>query len=94
MLRKALRRGYFEQGLLFALRDDVEVDLARADPRDALSKITAQTLILGGRADPLMKDADALAAAIKGARVDWVDGDHLTAVGDPRFTAALTDFFA
>ncbi len=62
--------------------------------RDALSKITAQTLILGGRADPLMKDADALAAAIKGARVEWVDGDHLTAVVDPRFAPALAEFLA
>jgi len=59
----------------------------------ALPAIAAPTLILGGRQDPLMQGADALAARIATARVEWVDGDHLTAVVAPAFTAALVGFF-
>lgn len=59
----------------------------------ALAGIVAPTLIVGGRADPLMKDADALAARIAIARVAWVEGDHIGAVSDPAFPAALAGFF-
>lgn len=68
-----------------------------ADPRasrDALPLITAPTLVIGGRADPFMKNAEALTTQVVGARLEWVDGDHLTAVVDKQFSQALVAFFA
>ena len=68
------------------------IELDPQTSRAALERITAPTLILGGRKDSLMKDAEALTAAIAGARLEWVDGDHLTAVVDPGFAPALAAF--
>jgi pimeloyl-ACP methyl ester carboxylesterase len=61
--------------------------------RDAdLAAITAPTLVLAGDADPLAVRPEALAAAIPGARVTVVPGDHSTALRAPAFAAALVDF--
>ncbi|WNV74672.1 alpha/beta fold hydrolase [Geodermatophilus sp. DSM 44513] len=57
-----------------------------------LAAITAPTLVLTGDADPLAGRPEALAAAIPGARVTLVPGDHSTALRTPAFAAALTDF--
>jgi pimeloyl-ACP methyl ester carboxylesterase len=60
----------------------------------ALDRIAAPTLVLAGDADPLAARPQVLADAIAGARVQLVAGDHLGAVGDPAFTAALVEFLA
>ena len=60
----------------------------------ALDRIAAPTLVLAGDADPLAARPQVLADAIAGARLQLVAGDHLGAVGDPAFTAALVEFLA
>ena len=92
MFRAVAERAGGDLKALAACFEGIEVDHALS--RKALPHITAPTLVIGGRKDPLMKDADALVAAIAGAKLEWVDGDHLTAVVDPRFAAALAEFFA
>ncbi len=57
-----------------------------------LAAITAPTLVLAGDADPLAARPEALAAAIPGARVTVVPGDHSTALRTPAFATALVDF--
>jgi pimeloyl-ACP methyl ester carboxylesterase len=57
-----------------------------------LAAITAPTLVLAGDADPLAVRPEALAAAIPGARVSVVPGDHSTVLRAPAFAAALTGF--
>jgi pimeloyl-ACP methyl ester carboxylesterase len=57
-----------------------------------LAAVTAPTLVLVGDADPLAVRPEALAAAIPGARVAVVPGDHSTALRAPAFAAALTGF--
>lgn len=59
-----------------------------------LASISAPTLVLAGDADPLAAHPERLAAAIPGARLQRVSGDHLTAVVDPRFSSAIVDFFS
>ncbi len=58
----------------------------------AFEHITAATLVIVGRQDALAKRADLLAAAIPGARLRIVPGDHLGAVGQPTFVEALVGF--
>jgi pimeloyl-ACP methyl ester carboxylesterase len=62
---------------------DIEVD-----------RITAATLVLVGQDDPVATRPDVLAAAIGGATVRLLPGDHLGAVRDPGFAASIVDFFA
>ena len=57
-----------------------------------LAAITAPTLVLAGDADPLAARPEALAAAIPGARVTVVPGDHSTVLRTPAFATALVDF--
>ncbi len=57
-----------------------------------LAAITAPTLVLAGDADPLAVRPEALAAAIPGARVTVVPGDHSTTLRTPAFAAALVGF--
>jgi len=57
-----------------------------------LAAITAPTLVLAGDADPLAARPEALAAAIPGARVAVVPGDHSTTLRTPAFATALVDF--
>ncbi len=57
-----------------------------------LAAVTAPTLVLAGDADALAVRPKALAAAIPGARVALVPGDHSTALRAPAFAAALTGF--
>lgn len=70
------------------------IEVGAQESRDALPLIRAKTLVIGGKADPLMKGADALVAQIADAKLAWVDGDHLTAVADKRFTEGLVAFLA
>ena len=57
----------------------------------ALARITAPTLVLAGDADPLAVRPEVLAAAIAGARLERLSGDHVAAVGDPRFVALIVE---
>lgn len=56
------------------------------------SDITVPTLVLAGDRDDLAAGHDRLAAAIAGAETVVVPGDHLGAVGEPAFTAAIVEF--
>ncbi|HWD04223.1 MAG TPA: alpha/beta fold hydrolase [Amycolatopsis sp.] len=60
----------------------------------SLTAITVPTLVLTGERDQLATQPERLAAAIIGARLVRVPGDHMTAVADPAFANALADFFA
>lgn len=57
-----------------------------------LGGIVAPTLVLAGERDPLARDPAALAAAIPGAKLEIVPGDHLRAVSHPKFRQALVEF--
>jgi pimeloyl-ACP methyl ester carboxylesterase len=58
----------------------------------ALDRIAVPTMVLTGDKDILVGRPEDLAAKIAGATVTVVKGDHLRAVGDPAFTAAIVDF--
>lgn len=60
----------------------------------ALDRIAVPTLVVAGDADPLAARPEVLAAAIAGARLEVVGGDHFGAVADPRFAALLVEFLA
>ncbi len=60
----------------------------------ALKRISATTLILAGEDDPLAVRPEALAAAIPGAELRVVAGDHIGALADPHFTQSIVDFLA
>ncbi len=57
-----------------------------------LDRITAPTLVVAGDADVLAARPEVLADAIPGARLQVVSGDHMAALADPAFTAALVAF--
>lgn len=59
-----------------------------------LDRITAPTLVLAGASDPLADRPEVLAAAIPGAELRRVAGDHMAAVGDPAFAPAIVEFLA
>lgn len=60
----------------------------------ALDRISAQTLVLAGDADPLAIRPEVLCDAIQGATLEILSGDHIGAIADPRFTQSLVDFLA
>jgi pimeloyl-ACP methyl ester carboxylesterase len=60
--------------------------------RIPLGDIAATTLLLVGDKDALAAEPEVLAAAIPGCAVRVVPGDHLSAVAQPAFIAALVDF--
>ncbi|MEU0137853.1 alpha/beta hydrolase [Streptomyces sp. NPDC006296] len=68
----------------------------RAVHRDALplERITVPTLVLAGAGDPLATRPEVLAAAIAGAELTVLPGDHLTVVRDPGFAETLVSFLA
>jgi pimeloyl-ACP methyl ester carboxylesterase len=59
-----------------------------------LTETDRPVMVLIGEGDTLAGPADALAAAIPGAKLVKVPGDHLTAVGAPAFKSAILDFLA
>jgi pimeloyl-ACP methyl ester carboxylesterase len=59
-----------------------------------IGDIRVPTLVLVGRNDTLVGPPEPLAAAIPGAKVQVVEGDHLSAVSDPAFPKAIVEFLA
>lgn len=59
----------------------------------ALEKITAKTLVLAGDTDMLAAHPEVLAAAIPGAEVKVIAGDHLRVVGTAAFRSAIVKWF-
>jgi pimeloyl-ACP methyl ester carboxylesterase len=84
------------RALVDAVRGDRVALAAQAevlhDTPIALDTITAPTLVLPGREDHLAVRPEVLAAAIPGATLKIVAGDHLYAVRQPEFHAAIIDF--
>jgi len=58
----------------------------------ALSRISAQTLILAGEADPLAIRPEVLCEAIPGATLKMLSGDHIGVIADPDFARSIVDF--
>jgi pimeloyl-ACP methyl ester carboxylesterase len=81
-----------------ALGDDRQALLAQAASihRDGveLNRITAPTLLLAGDRDPLATRPQVLVDAIPDARLELLEGDHMSIVGQPRFAAAIVGFLA
>jgi pimeloyl-ACP methyl ester carboxylesterase len=70
------------------------VQRARREPWSGLGSIAVPALVLVGDRDPLARDAERLAAAVPGARLVVVPGDHLSVVGHPAFADELSGFLA
>ncbi|MEV0762735.1 alpha/beta fold hydrolase [Nocardia sp. NPDC050435] len=64
------------------------------EPIKTLDDITVPALVLAGADDPFAAEPERLAAALPDGRLVVVPGDHLLAVADPGFHAALVDFLA
>lgn len=60
----------------------------------ALDRIRAPTLILAGDEDPMAVRPEVLAEAIPNAVLQTLSGNHIQALGDPRFTQSIIDFLA
>jgi pimeloyl-ACP methyl ester carboxylesterase len=58
----------------------------------ALERISAPTLILAGENDPLAVRPEVLADAIPNAKLKTLTGNHIEALGDPRFTRSIVEF--
>jgi pimeloyl-ACP methyl ester carboxylesterase len=70
------------------------VALASREGSLDLSAIGIPTLVLAGDQDVLAAEPERLAAAIAGARLVRIPGDHMTAVLSPAFSEALVAFLA
>jgi pimeloyl-ACP methyl ester carboxylesterase len=60
----------------------------------ALDRVSAPTLLLAGESDPLAVRPEVLVEAIPDARLQLLDGDHFTALGDPRFAQGIVEHLA
>jgi pimeloyl-ACP methyl ester carboxylesterase len=60
----------------------------------ALDRISAPTLVLAGDTDPLAIRPRVLVDAIPDATLQILTGNHIEALGDPRFTQSILDFLA
>jgi pimeloyl-ACP methyl ester carboxylesterase len=63
------------------------------DP-ERLGEVRMPVMVLVGEADTLVGPPDGLAAAIPGAKLVRVPGDHLSAPGMPEFREAVVGFLA
>lgn len=68
-----------------------QADVVHASPI-ALRRITAPTLVVAGQDDPLAERPEVLVAAIPGAQLQMVSGDHAQALIDPRFADSIANF--
>lgn len=57
-----------------------------------LDRITAPTLVIAGDVDPFAQRPEVLAAAIPGARLEVVEGDHGGCITNPRFLELVRQF--
>ncbi|MFD0361250.1 alpha/beta fold hydrolase [Nocardia sp. GCM10030253] len=75
-------------------REAIEAVAAGLDdePIKTLTDITVPSLVLAGAADPFAAEPERLAAALPDGTLTVVPGDHLMAVIEPAFHAALVDF--
>jgi pimeloyl-ACP methyl ester carboxylesterase len=60
----------------------------------ALGRISAPTLLLAGETDPLAIRPQVLADAIPEATLEMLTGNHIEALGDPRFRQSIVNFLA
>jgi pimeloyl-ACP methyl ester carboxylesterase len=60
----------------------------------ALGRISAPTLLLAGETDPLAIRPQVLADAIPEATLEMLNGNHIEALGDPRFRQSIVNFLA
>jgi pimeloyl-ACP methyl ester carboxylesterase len=60
----------------------------------ALRQISAPTLLLAGDSDPLAVRPEVLVDAIPDATLRILHGNHIGAIGDPRFKQSIVDFLA
>jgi pimeloyl-ACP methyl ester carboxylesterase len=60
----------------------------------ALGRISAPTLLLAGETDPLAIRPRVLADAIPEATLEMLTGNHIEALGDPRFRKSIVNFLA
>jgi pimeloyl-ACP methyl ester carboxylesterase len=60
----------------------------------AVDRISAPTLVLAGRDDPMAVRPEVLADAIPDAELRILDGNHIEALGDPRFKRSIVEFLA
>ena len=60
----------------------------------ALERILAPTLLLAGDTDPLAIRPQTLADAIPNGTLELLSGNHIEALGDPRFKASIVEFLA
>jgi pimeloyl-ACP methyl ester carboxylesterase len=85
-----------------ALADAVGADLkalvaqASSIHRDGveLDRIGAPTLLLAGADDPLAVRPQVLVDALPDGRLQMLDGNHMSALGDPRFAESIVGFLA
>lgn len=76
-------------------RSDKPHDPARfGEARIPLASLSVPTLVLVGRDDSLATRPETLAAAIPGAQLRVIDGDHGGALHEPAFRKAIVDFLA
>ncbi|MET8870468.1 alpha/beta fold hydrolase [Nocardia sp. NPDC004604] len=75
-------------------RDAIEAVATGLDeePIKSLADITMPSLVLAGDKDPFAAEPERLAAALPDGTLRVVPGDHLMAVVDPAFHAALIEF--
>jgi pimeloyl-ACP methyl ester carboxylesterase len=59
-----------------------------------LERISAPTLLLAGKDDPLAIRPEVLSEAIPDATLRMVEGNHIGALGDPAFKEAIVEFLA
>jgi pimeloyl-ACP methyl ester carboxylesterase len=86
------------RSLADALGSDRQALIAQASaiyrgPID-LRRISAPTLVLAGDRDPLAVRPQVLVEALGDARLELLSGDHMEAIGDPRFSSSIVEFLA
>jgi len=59
-----------------------------------LARISAPTLVLAGEDDPLAIRPQVLASSLPDATLCMLSGDHMQALGDPRFATSIVEFLA
>ena len=89
IVQNAVARSHIDPlAVLGVLRSQVDT------PSEVLATLSLPTLIVSGDQDQDNGSADDLAVALPNAQVVRVPGDHLSAVSDPAFAAALVAFLA